>query len=256
MTAIGASNDRHGAGRAERVRSMFSDIAPTYDLLNSLLSLGVDARWRERAAELALAGRGNAPRVLDVATGTGNLAFAIKRRQRGSAVTGVDFAEPMLAVARSKAERAGLDVAFAVGDGTALPYPDASFDAVTIGYGLRNFADVDAGLGEFRRVLAPGGVVVVLEFPPPPSGLFGAAFAFYFRRVLPLIGGLVSGKRSAYTYLPESVVGFLEPAALAAKMREAGFVDVRHELQTFGVSAVHVGAVPPDPATPTAAGAA
>ncbi len=244
MVNVGAGNDSQTSERAERVRSMFSDIAPTYDLLNSLLSLGVDARWRERAAELALEGRGAAPRILDVATGTGNLAFAIKRRAAGSSVTGVDFAETMLDVARAKAARAGLAVEFAVADGTALPHADASFDAVTIGYGLRNFADVDAGLREFRRVLKPGGVAVILEFPPPPTGIFGAAFAFYFRRVLPFIGGLISGKRSAYTYLPESVLAFLEPSALAAKMARAGFEGVRYELQTFGVSAVHVGYVP------------
>lgn len=263
MTAIGAGNERKGAAegserelRSERVRAMFSEIAPTYDLLNSLLSLGVDARWRERAAELALAPVGEAPRVLDVATGTGNLAFAIKRRRRSSRVTGVDFAPPMLAVARQKAAKGGLDIDFAVADGTALPFPDASFDAVTIGYGLRNFADVDAGLREFRRVLAPGGVAVVLEFPPPPGGPFGALFSFYFRRLLPLIGGAVSGKRSAYAYLPASVSGFLPPDELAARMASAGFDAVRYELLTFGVSAVHVGIVAEPSASPTNGGAA
>lgn len=255
MTAIGAGNDLTGAAersererRSERVRAMFSDIAPTYDLLNSMLSLGVDGRWRERAAELALAPGREAPRVLDVATGTGNLAFAVKRRRSGSRVTGVDFAPPMLEVARQKAAKGGIDVEFAVADGTALPFPDASFDAVTIGYGLRNFADVDAGLREFRRVLAPGGACVVLEFPPPPGGPFGAVFSFYFRRLLPLIGGAVSGKRSAYAYLPASVSGFLPPAELAAKMAGAGFDHVRYELLTFGVSAVHVGTVADAPA--------
>lgn len=236
----------HGAA----VRGMFSEIAPTYDLLNSLLSLGVDAHWRERASELALGtdrferAEQPAPRVLDVATGTGNLAFAIKRASPASTVIGVDFAAPMLEVARAKAAKGGLDVSFAVADGTDLPFADASFDAVTIGYGLRNFADPDAGLREFLRVLAPGGVAVVLEFPPPPGGPFGAAFGFYFRRVLPFIGGLVSGKRAAYAYLPESVARFLPPEELSERMLRAGFVDVSYELQTFGVSAVHVGVAP------------
>ncbi len=226
------------------VRSMFSAIAPTYDLLNSLLSLGVDARWRERAAELAAPSPTAAPRVLDVATGTGNLAFAIKRRAPGSTVIGVDFSQDMLAVARGKAAKGALAVEFAVADGTDLPFEDASFDAVTIAYGLRNFGDPDAGLREFARVLAPGGAAVVLEFPPPRSGLFGAAFGFYFRRVLPFVGGVISRSRSAYAYLPASVERFMAPAELSDRMRRAGFTDVSYELQTLGISAVHVGKKP------------
>lgn len=224
---------------AESVRDMFSRIAPTYDLLNSVLSLGLDGIWRRQAAAEAVAG---APeRVLDVATGTGKLAFAVKRARPTASVTGVDFAEPMLERARDAAARRGLAVAFAVADGTALPFADGSFDAVTVGYGLRNFADVDAGLREFRRVLRPGGRLVVLEFPPPPGGLVGGAFRLYFERVLPFVGGVVSGRRSAYSYLPRSVKAFLEPEGLKKRMELAGFADVRYRLQTFGVSAVHVG---------------
>lgn len=244
-----------GNGKAEQVRSMFSEIAPTYDLLNTVLSFGIDARWRAQAAREALPGEGVVPAgnagaspsraVLDVATGTGNLALALKRRCPTCRVVGVDFAEPMLARAREKAARAGVDATFEVADGTALPYEDHAFDAVTIAYGLRNFADPDAGLREFRRVLRPGGRLVVLEFPPPPEGAFGALFRGYFTAFLPRLGGWVSGKRSAYAYLPKSVLAFFPPHDLAARMEAAGFEAVRYRLQTFGVSALHVGVAGP-----------
>jgi len=225
--------------KAGQVRAMFDGIAPRYDLLNALLSLGVDRGWRRQAVAWALA-RG--PRdVLDVATGTADLAIALRRAAPGARVVGVDFSEPMLEVGRAKAARRGVDVRLEVGDGTALPYPDASFDVVTIAYGLRNFADVDAGLREFRRVLRFGGRLVVLEFPPPPRGAFGRLFRFYFTRVVPWLGGLVSGRPGAYAYLPASVMAFPAPEALADRMRAAGFGDVRYRLQTLGVSALHRG---------------
>lgn len=262
MTATGATEKGRPAttevlaagganGKAEQVRSMFSEIAPTYDLLNTVLSFGIDARWRAQAAQEALpavmpaaaegADAGFDRAVLDVATGTGNLAIALKRRCAACRVVGVDFAEPMLARAREKADRAGVDATFAVADGSSLPYDDGTFDAVTIAYGLRNFADPDRGLREFRRVLKPGGRLVVLEFPPPPKGAFGAIFRWYFTAFLPRLGGWVSGKRSAYAYLPASVLAFFPPEDLAGRMQLAGFDDVRYRLQTFGVSALHVG---------------
>lgn len=233
-------------GKSERVRAMFSDIAPTYDALNRLMSFGVDQRWRAQAAAAALpdAGAAEATRVLDVACGTGDLTFALKRRQPTAQVFGADFTDAMLAIARDKAHKLGLDVTFLTADGTDLPFQDASFDAVTIGYGLRNFADPAAGLAEFRRLLKPGGRLVVLEFPPPPEGLFGGIFRFYFRKLLPRIGGLISGQRAAYDYLPESVLSFLSPQALDQSLRAAGFTAVTHKLQTFGVSALHVADVP------------
>ncbi|HKI55651.1 MAG TPA: bifunctional demethylmenaquinone methyltransferase/2-methoxy-6-polyprenyl-1,4-benzoquinol methylase UbiE [Trueperaceae bacterium] len=224
------------------VQAMFSTIAPRYDVLNRLLSFGVDRRWRVQAARAALAG--GAARVLDVATGTGDLAFTLAGIAPAAEVTGVDFAEPMLQRARAKARAHRGRVRFQVGDGTALGFPDGSFDAVTIGYGLRNFGDIDAGLREFLRVLAPGGRLVVLEFPPPPTGAFGSFYRFYFRRVLPAVGGLVSGRAAAYRYLPASVIAFPPPDALAERMREIGFGDVRYCLQTFGISAIHVGEKP------------
>ncbi len=221
---------------------MFSHIARRYDLLNRVLSLGLDRRWRAEATRAAFGG--GAGRVLDVATGTADLALALKRSKPSAEIIGVDFAEPMLEIGRQKAARAGLRVRLLQGDGLALAFPDASFDAVTVAYGLRNFADVAVGLREFYRVLRPGGRVVVLEFPPPPGGLFGKLFRFYFLQVLPRVAGLISGQRAAYDYLPASVLSFPPPAALAQIMEQAGFRDVHYKLQSFGVSALHVGVKP------------
>lgn len=231
---------------------MFSEIAPTYDLLNRLMSLGVDQRWRAQAVREVLRpfAATKAPRVLDVASGTGDLTLALKVRRPDAEVTGADFAEPMLELARAKAEKRGLDITFITADGTDLPFDNGQFDAVTIAYGLRNFADPDAGLREFRRVLKPGGRLAVLEFPPPPKGALGAVFRFYFRQLLPQLGGLISGKRGAYTYLPESVFAFLEPHELDQRLAAAGFGRVSHELQTFGVSALHLADVAPEDASP------
>lgn len=228
--------------KAPAVRQMFNAIAGRYDFLNHLLSLGIDRRWRLEA--VAVTSEKKPSSVLDVATGTGDLALLLKRRRPEAEITGVDFAEAMLALARRKAVREQLEVRFREADGTALPFPAASFDAVTIAYGLRNFADTRQGLKEFYRVLAPGGRLVVLEFPPPPGGLFGRLFRFYFLRVLPFVGGLISGRRGAYAYLPASVLKFPAPPALAGLMCEAGFVGVRYKLQTLGVSALHTGEKP------------
>jgi demethylmenaquinone methyltransferase / 2-methoxy-6-polyprenyl-1,4-benzoquinol methylase len=228
--------------KVAQVRSMFDAIAPRYDLLNGLLSLGVDRGWRREAVAWATA---KEPRqVLDVATGTADLAIALRRAAPAPDVVGVDLSEPMLAIGRAKAARRGLELRLEVADGASLPFADASFDAVTIAYGLRNFADIDAGLREFRRVLRRGGRLVVLEFPPPPGGPFGRLFRAYFARVVPWLGGLVSGRREAYAYLPASVMAFPAPEALADRIRRAGFRDVRYRLQTWGVSAVHRGDVP------------
>lgn len=228
---------------------MFSAIAGRYDLLNRMLSAGLDGRWRAQATRAAFRGmpKGAPLRVLDVATGTADLALSLKRARKGAEVIGVDFAEPMLEIGRRKAAKRRLPVRLEQGDGLDLPYGDAQFDVVTIAYGLRNFADVDRGLREFYRVLRPGGRLVVLEFPPPPKGLFGRLFRLYFLQVLPRLGGLVSGRGSAYRYLPESVLRFPTPQALAARMAAAGFAGVRFRLQTFGVSALHTAQRPPSP---------
>lgn len=228
--------------KARKVRAMFGEIAPRYDLLNRLLSGGVDQRWRRLAVRLATE---KAPRrILDVATGTGDVALRLKRVRPAARVVGADFTPQMLELARAKAERTGLDVRFVEADALALPFADASFDAVTVAFGFRNFVDYERGLAEFYRVLAPGGRAVILEFPPPPEGLLGRAYRLYFGGVLPWIGGVVSGRPEAYRYLPDSVERFPRPERLAAMLRAAGFAGVRWRLLTGGIAAVHVGDKP------------
>ena len=224
--------------KGRSVQAMFDAIAARYDLLNMVLSLGVDRSWRRRALRAALAK--DPARILDVATGTADVALALAEARPNVEVVGVDFSEAMLEVGRSKSARRGIPVRLEQGDGMKLGYPDGSFDVITIAFGLRNFADVMAGLKEFRRVLAPGGRLVVLEFPPPPKGLFGSVFRWYFTRVVPWIGRLVSGHGAAYAYLPASTFAFPEPAVLAERMKEAGFDDVVWTPLTFGVAALHV----------------
>lgn len=221
---------------------MFDTIAPRYDLANRLLSLGIDQSWR-RAATRAVFAKG-AMRVLDLATGTADLALMQKRYKPEAQVSGLDFSQQMLEVGRRKVKSAGLELNLLQGDALELPFADASFDAVSVAYGLRNFADIPQGLREAYRVLAPGGRMVILEFPPPPKGLLGQAFRVYFFKLLPLLGGLLTGERAAYSYLPASVENFLEPRALAAALQEVGFIDVHFDLQTLGVSALHTGEKP------------
>lgn len=224
--------------KGKDVQAMFASIAPRYDLLNRVLSLGVDRSWRREAAAEALAH--DPQTLLDVATGTADFAIELKSRAPKLEVTASDFVPEMLAIGREKAAAKHLNITFEEGDALNLPYPDHSFDAVTCAFGFRNFSDYAKGLAEFHRVLKPGGRAVILEFPPPAKGLFGLAFRFYFRQILPRIGALVSGNGGAYTYLPESVLAFPEPERLAQLMRATGF-RTRYKLLTFGIAAIHVG---------------
>jgi demethylmenaquinone methyltransferase / 2-methoxy-6-polyprenyl-1,4-benzoquinol methylase len=228
--------------KAKRIHSMFSAIAPRYDLLNRLLSFGIDGLWRREAVQLALERKPKT--ILDVATGTADLAIALKKQAPAAEVSGIDFAEAMLELGRKKVRRQQLDLPLLQGDGQNLPFDDNRFDALTIAYGIRNFADRAKGLGEFFRVLKPGGSLLVLEFPPPPSGFLGRLFCFYFLRVSPYIAGIICGRRDAYVYLGQSVLEFPAPAAFAAMMQEAGFVKIRYKLQALGVSALHLGEKP------------
>jgi demethylmenaquinone methyltransferase / 2-methoxy-6-polyprenyl-1,4-benzoquinol methylase len=224
--------------KAKRVQEMFDSIAGRYDLLNRVLSAGVDRGWRVAAAKEVLLN--NPKDILDVATGTGDFAIAIKRLSPQSKVVGSDFAVKMLEIAREKAKHLNLEMPFEEGDALRLPYADASFDSLSCAFGFRNFADFKKGLQEFHRVLRPGGRAVILEFPPPPDNLLGQVYGLYFRSILPFIGGLISGRPEAYRYLPESVIAFPKPEILADLMKSVGF-ETRYRVLTGGLAAIHVG---------------
>jgi demethylmenaquinone methyltransferase/2-methoxy-6-polyprenyl-1,4-benzoquinol methylase len=215
-----------------QVKAMFDRIARVYDRMNSVMTAGMHHRWRERAADLAQVGPGS--RALDVATGTGDLAIELARR--GAEVTGSDFAPAMLELARRKAP----GLTFEEGDALDLDHPDGAFDAVTVGFGARNFADLDRGLGEMARVTKPGGHVVVLEITSPQKPPLSWFFRAWFDRVVPALGRL-AGDPDAYTYLPSSVRRFPGPEELAARMAAAGLDDVRWILTAGGIIAIHVG---------------
>lgn len=211
---------------------MFDRIAGFYDVMNRVMTAGLDASWRERAAELAAVGPGS--RALDVACGTGELALALA--SRGASVVGTDFSEEMLAVARAK----GGGVEYVWADALALPFDAASFDAATVGFGARNFSSLDRGLGEMARVVRPGGRVVVLEITTPVRPPLSTFFRLWFDRVVPLIGRF-AGDADAYAYLPSSVRRFPGPSELASRMVSVGLVDVRWVLTAGGIIALHVG---------------
>ncbi|HEY9283589.1 MAG TPA: bifunctional demethylmenaquinone methyltransferase/2-methoxy-6-polyprenyl-1,4-benzoquinol methylase UbiE [Pyrinomonadaceae bacterium] len=230
---------------AESVRTMFARIARRYDLLNHLLSANVDRRWRKLvAARVAEHAGGARARVLDVACGTGDLSLTISAQVGRAEVTGLDFCRPMLDVARRKAGERGRAIPFVEGDALALPFDEGAFDAVTIAFGLRNLASVERGLGELFRVTRPGGLVCVLEFSQPVVPVLRELFGFYFTQVLPRVGGMVSGSRGAYEYLPDSVSRFPDQARLAELMRAAGFERVAYRNLTGGIAALHTGTRP------------
>ncbi|MFD1731641.1 ubiquinone/menaquinone biosynthesis methyltransferase [Deinococcus malanensis] len=235
MTNRPPVGDRQDKGRD--VQAMFASIAPRYDLLNRVLSLGVDRSWRRAAAAEALAL--GPKRILDVATGTADFALELKARAPQAEVVGSDFVPQMLEIGREKARARYLEITLEEGDALNLPYPDASFDTVTCSFGFRNFADYARGWPSFTGCCARGRAVI-LEFPPPARGLFGSVFRFYFQQVLPRIGALISGNAGAYTYLPESVLAFPDPERLAGLMRATGFRS-RYQRLTFGIAAIHVG---------------
>ena len=213
---------------------MFDRIARVYDPINAVMTAGMDQRWRERTAELARVGPGN--RALDVATGTGDLAIAL--RERGADVVGVDFAEQMLEIARRKQPA----IEFRPGNALALDFANDEFDAATVGFGARNFSDLDQGLREMARVVRPGGRVVVLEITTPQRPPLSWFFGVWFDRVVPVIGR-IAGDPDAYSYLPNSVKRFPAPADLAARMAAAGMTDVRWLLTAGGIIAIHSGTV-------------
>ena len=222
---------------ATQVRGMFDRIAGVYDLMNSAMTAGLHHQWRERAVDRADVGPGCD--ALDVCCGTGDLALALRRRiGPDGRVVGCDFSEPMLEIARRKSGQAGLPAEFGWADALDLPYGERSFDAVTIGFGARNLADLDRGIAEMGRVLRPGGRLVILEITRPQREPLQGFYSLWFDRIVPVLGSL-AGDSEAYSYLPNSVRSFPEPRELAGMIDRAGFTEIRWLLLAGGIIAIH-----------------
>jgi demethylmenaquinone methyltransferase/2-methoxy-6-polyprenyl-1,4-benzoquinol methylase len=230
--------------QSRRVREMFATISGRYDLLNHLLSGNIDKKWRRLVAKTVYATLpGDEAKILDVACGTGDLSITLLESGKAQ-VVGTDFCRPMLEIAASKASRHRFRIPFIEGDALALPFRDNSFDATTIAFGLRNLTSVEAGFDELLRVLKPGGTVAVLEFSRPKTPVLRSLFRIYFTKLLPVFGGLISGSRSAYEYLPDSVSRFPDQKELASIMERAGFEAVTFRNLTGGIAALHLGTRP------------
>ena len=227
-----------------KIQSMFSTIADRYDLLNRVLSLGIDRSWRKFAVNQLP--KTETARFLDVATGTCDVALdIIKRHSPGTKVTGVDFSEGMLELGRKKIKTAGLDDRIDVrfGDATSLPFKDNTFNGSIIAFGIRNVQDYKKGISEMGRVVKSGGKVVILEFTSVQSRFFQPVFHFYISKVLPFVGEIISGKKGAYKYLPDSMLDFPSPETFAKAMEETGLLNVKYHKLTFGAAMVYVGTV-------------
>ena len=226
--------------KREQVETMFNRIAPTYDRLNHLLSLGIDRRWRRKAIDAL---KPFAPQtILDIATGTGDFAILSARSLDPDRIIGVDISEGMMEVGRQKVQEAGLDhvIFFMKDDCTDLSFDDDTFDAVTVAYGARNFENLEAGLREMCRVLKPGGHLMLVELTTPPRFPMKQLFAFYAHTVMPLIGRLISHDDSAYTYLPRSMAAFPQAERLVPLLRHCGFSAVQFKRFTFGLSTMYL----------------
>lgn len=219
---------------------MFARIAGRYDLLNRVLSAGIDRRWRRRAVRRS--GIGGGALVVDACCGTGDLSLEFAAA--GARVVGVDFTREMVSLAPPKVTADHAHTVFAHGDALRLPVQSACADVVSVAFGIRNLSDAHAGLREFARVVRPGGLVLVLEFSPPPRGWFGRVYAFYFQHVLPRIGGWISGDAQAYRYLPRTVSAWPEPEEFRRWMERAGLEQCGHESLSFGIASLHWGRRP------------
>ena len=237
MSENGSATKEH----AGRVREMFATIAGRYDLLNHLLSLNIDKKWRRLVVKRVSAKiPASESLILDVACGTGDLSLALFEIS-GARVVGTDFCRPMLTIAAGKVPA---DVKLIEGDALSLPFKDGTFDAVTIAFGLRNLAGVESGLKELRRILKPKGWLAVLEFSRPSNPVLRPMFGFYFRKILPLLGGVISGSHGAYSYLPASVSRFPDQQQLSCLMKQAGLDQVSFENLSGGIAALHIGRRP------------
>ena len=224
-----------------QTRKMFTSIAPRYDFLNRLLSVGQDKYWRQRAIDL-LDPMGK-ERILDVATGTGDMVIEVAKRNLSVQIFGIDFSQRMLDLGRVKIAQNGYKqaVSFQIGSGECLPFANESFDGIICAFGIRNFANVQLGLREFYRVLKPGGRIVILEFSVPKNQFLNTVYEWYFNLILPKIGNLISGHSNAYTYLPESVANFPNQKKFVEWIEKVGFKKVSFTELTFGIVSIHRG---------------
>jgi demethylmenaquinone methyltransferase/2-methoxy-6-polyprenyl-1,4-benzoquinol methylase len=227
--------------KKEQVAEMFDHIAPKYDLLNQVLSLGIHKGWRRKTVKNLVAIK---PRlVMDVATGTGDLAIEVVKQLSPDKVVGVDISAGMMKLGEVKVKEKNLDkiISFQLGDSENLPFEENSFDAITVGFGVRNFAHLEIGMRGMYRVLKPGGMLCVLEFSKPHKFPMKQMTNFYYRFILPLIGRMVSSDKRAYTYLPESIQAFPEGPQFLEVMKKSGFSDVSWQPLTFGVASIYIG---------------
>lgn len=231
--------DSDSRPKSEQVRDMFDNIAPAYDFMNRAMTFGIDRRWRRIAVDMVA--RNPHDSILDIATGTGDLAMLLARRTQARRITGLDLSQGMIDIGRRKIERAGLSgrIELICGDSLAMPFADAQFDAITVAYGVRNFADLLAGYREMARVLRPGGTLTVIELCTPTARLVRPLYRLYTRRIIPLMGRLVSKDVRAYSYLPESIAAVPQRAGMTALMEQAGFSDAAWRTLTFGTCAIY-----------------
>ena len=227
--------------KSDNVAAMFNSIAAKYDFLNHFLSLGIDKLWR-RCLVKQLA-KSNPRQVLDIATGTGDLAIQLAKHHKSVNITGVDISENMLSIGREKILKRKLEgrINLKQANSLSLPFADGEFDAAMVAFGVRNFEDLSKGITEVHRVLKDGGSLYVLEFSMPSKFPMRNLYRFYFRKVLPFVGGIVSGSKSAYTYLPESVFAFPEKEKFVEIMANAGFKNCSYKRFTYGVASIYVG---------------
>lgn len=226
-------------GKKDQVATMFNNIAPKYDFLNHVLSMGIDIKWRNRVNKMLHAEK--VETILDIATGTGDLALTLHKE--GVTIKGLDISEGMLDVGRQKIKEKGLekDIEFILGDAENIPFPDNHFDAITVAFGVRNFANLEKGLKEMNRVLKPNGRVFVLEFSQPTAVPFKQIYNFYSRNILPTIGRIISNDKAAYTYLPESVAAFPYGQEFLDIMKNCNFKDNKCRPVTMGIASIYSG---------------
>ncbi len=238
------TNSNGFAVKEQQVEEMFNGIAPKYDLLNHVLSLGIDKLWRKRVVRAIAKNRPSD--VLDVATGTADLAIALARSSSDVNIVGVDIAEEMLQHGRLKVEKIGLAnrITLTKASSLLLPFEDNTFDAAMVAFGVRNFENSLVGLSEMQRVIKPGGTINVLEFTTPRFAIISWIYRLYFSRVLPWVGRIVSGHKTAYTYLPVSVSHFKEREDFVALLRQSGFINAQYKQQSFGISAIYTAVKP------------